>query len=106
MCVTAGSVKDLIDPASQELFLKQISISKKLHNCNGVALTMHMDCGAYGGSQAFECVAKETQLCKSELMKAKAIVMARFPELTLETWIIGLEHLENGWTIKPEKIEL
>jgi len=106
MCVTAGSVKDLIAPATQELFLKQISISKQLHNCQGVALTMHMDCGAYGGSAAFEYAAKETQLCKSELVRAKAIVAARFPELSVETWIIGLEHSGSGWNISPERIDL
>ena len=52
-CVTAGSVKGFIDEATREFFLEQVSISLKLHNCQAVILTMHMDCGAYGGSSVF-----------------------------------------------------
>ena len=56
MCVTAGSVKALIDPATQAFLVEQVAISKKLHNCQAAILTIHVDCGAYGGSKAYEYV--------------------------------------------------
>lgn len=106
MCVTAGSIKDLIDPQTQSLFLKQIEISKKLHHCQGVILTMHMDCGAYGGSAAFGGSDAEIAAYKDQLVKAKEIVATQFPELPVEAWIIGLNHKDSGWQINPERIEI
>lgn len=104
LCVTAGSVKGLIDPATRDYFLEQIAISKKLHNCQAVVLTMHMDCGAYGGSAAFAGADAETANCKDQLARAEKIVSDRFPELVIETYIIGLSRSENAWNIIPQKI--
>ncbi|MCU0653156.1 MAG: hypothetical protein MUD10_02755 [Candidatus Pacebacteria bacterium] len=106
MCITAGSVKDLIDPLTREFFLKQIDISKRLHNCQAVILTMHMDCGAYGGSKAYDGLDAEIAGCTDELKKTKAIVEERFPGLPVETYIIDLEHAQNGWNIAPEAVEI
>jgi hypothetical protein len=106
LCVTAGSIKDLIEPQTQNFFLKQIEISKKLHNCAGVVLTMHLDCGAYCGAAAFENKAAEIANAKNELKKAKDIVMARFSGLPIETYIIDLEKSGAEWKISPEKIEI
>jgi len=106
LCVTAGSVKGLIDPATQKYLIEQISISKKLHNCQAVILTMHLDCGAYGGSAAFADAAAENANCASQLSQAKKIVESNFPGLQVESYIIGLEHGQNGWDIKPSQVQL
>jgi hypothetical protein len=106
LCVTAGSVKGLIDPFTQKYFLEQIDISKKLHNCQAVILTMHMDCGAYGGSRAFPGEAAETANCQDQLNQAKTIVERNFPDLLVETYIIGLRRNEDGWDIQPQEVSL
>jgi len=106
LCVTAGSVKSLIDPATQGFLLEQIAISKKLHNCQAVVLTMHMDCGAYGGSKAFGGNDAEVANCTRQLNLAKAIVERNFPGLPVESFIINLEKGEAGWNIKPVKIQI
>ena len=102
LCVTAGSIKDLIDPQTQNFFIKQIKISKQLHNCQGVILTMHMDCGAYGGSTAFKDRENEIFAAKNELQKAEDIIKQNFPELPVEKYLVGLELSGNEWVINPQ----
>jgi carbonic anhydrase len=106
MCVTAGSIKGLINPATQKYLLEQIEISKKLHNCQAVILTMHMDCGAYGGSAVFGDEQKELNNCKNELCRAKKIMASRFPDLAVETYVIALKKNKRGWDIEPKKIDI
>jgi hypothetical protein len=106
MCVTAGSVKSLINPTTQTYLLEQIEISKKLHNCRAIILTIHIDCGAYGGSKAFANMDAETAACSEQLNRAKKILNENFPDLPVESYIIGLEHTEIGWQILPRQINL
>ena len=106
LCVTAGSVKGLIDPVTQGYLIEQINISKKLHNCQAAILTMHLDCGAYGGSKAFNGNEEEIANCTGQLKLAKEIVENNFPGLPVEAYIIGLERGQNGWGIKPNRIQL
>jgi len=87
MCVTAGSIKELIDPKTQGFMLNQIEISKNLHNCQAVALTMHMDCGAYGGSKSFKNGHDERSACLAELAKAQTIVRKNFPNCRLKLFL-------------------
>lgn len=103
-CVTAGSIKGLIDEATRDFFLEQISISLKLHDCQGAILTMHIDCGAYGGSAAFASLDGEMKACRDQLALARGIINSKFPELPVESYIIGIERLENNWVIKPQQI--
>src|SRR5437899_2538696 len=52
----AGGAKCLVptgDDADREFVLKQIRISMALHQTRRVVLTLHSDCGAYGGLAAF-----------------------------------------------------
>ena len=106
MCVTAGSVKSLIDPATQGFMINQIEISKNLHNCQEVVLTMHMDCGAYGGSKSFKDEHDERSACLAELVKAKAIVRQKFFDLHVKTYLIKLDRTINGWGITAEEVQV
>lgn len=106
MCVTAGSVKSLVDPLTRDFMLSQIEVSKNLHNCQAVILTMHIDCGAYGGSKAYNGAEDERSACMAELRKAKEIVRTKFLDLNVDTYLIGLERSVNGWSIKPEKVQI
>ena len=106
MCVTAGSIKALIDPATQAFLVEQAAISKKLHNCQAAILTIHADCGAYGGSKAYENIDKEITACKEQLRLAKEVINKNFPGLAIESYIIGMERVDNNWQIKPQAIEI
>ncbi len=106
LCVTAGSIKGLNDPATRGFFVEQIAVSKKLHNCAGVILTSHLDCGAYGGSAAFGANGEEFAHHKEQLRLAKEIVSRNFPGLPVETCVIGLKREGNGWSINPQAVEL
>lgn len=101
LCVTAGSLKGLVEEPTRAYFLNQIEISKKLHNCQGVILTMHMDCGAYGGSKNFTSAKTEKDCYEKILSEAEAAIITAFPGMAVEKYIIELEPNDNGWTIKP-----
>jgi len=96
MCVTAGSIKALIDPATQKFMLDQIAISQNLHHCQSVILTMHTDCGAYGGSAAFNSADQEKSAAITQLKQAKSIVNQKFPNLAAVTYLIKLNSGANG----------
>jgi carbonic anhydrase len=104
-CVTAGSVKGFSDETTRNFLLEQISISLTLHNCQSVILTMHMDCGAYGGSGVFGDEPQEYNHHAKVLRDAQSIVANRFPELNIEKYIIGLKKTGEGWTIDPKKVD-
>ncbi len=101
LCITAGSLKGLIEEPTRAYFLNQIEISKKLHNCQGIILTMHMDCGAYGGSESFKDKETEIEHYKNILEQAKTIILSAYPDTTIEKYIIELEHSYVGWESKP-----
>jgi len=101
LCITAGSLKGLVEEATRAYFLSQIEVSKQLHNCQGVILTMHMDCGAYGGSKSFENKAAEISHYENILKEAEKIILGGFPEMLVEKYIIELEHTDGNWSSKP-----
>jgi len=106
MCITAGSIKDLINPETRNFFIKQIETSKNLHHCQEAILTMHMDCGAYGGSAAFSGREEEIACYTEELRRAKEIIAGCFPGLAVKTWLVGLDEKNGEWEISPEEINL
>jgi hypothetical protein len=79
--------------ADREVALSQIAKSIKLHHTNRVALMVHMDCGAYGGSKAFDDDhQKEWDHHVAELSKAKTFIQQNFPEITtIESWIADFD---------------
>jgi hypothetical protein len=106
MCITAGSIKDLINHETQNFFIKQIETSKNLHYCQEAILTMHMDCGAYGGSAAFSGREEEIACYTEDLRRAKEIIAGCFPGLAVKTWLVGLDEKNGEWKISPEEIKL
>jgi len=104
LCVTAGSIKGLIDIETRDFFLGQIEVSKKLHHCAGVILTMHMDCGAFGGSAAFGDRASELAHHKEQLAQAREIIRQAYPEMKVDSFIIDLKRDGNGWLAVPEAV--
>ena len=75
----AGAVKNNAD-----FLIKQIDISKTLHDIKEVILMNHTDCGAYGGRKAFNSEGEERKKHFSDLKDAEARILEKFPELEVK----------------------
>jgi len=87
----AGGSKNLASPsteADRTAVLESIKVSVELHGAKRIILTNHLDCGAYGGSKAFDSAEEEIDFHKLELEKAANIVKQTFPELAIEEVIV------------------
>lgn len=89
----AGGPKNLVDPETRAFALRQIEISKNLHNMKQVILMNHTDCGAYGGKKAFADEKAEHERLTSDLREAREIVKAKWPELEVKLW---LKHIDES----------
>src|SRR3990167_8832344 len=74
----AGAVKNA------EFLIKQIDISKTLHDIKQVILMNHTDCGAYGGEQSFGSAEEEREKHLSDLKDAKIKILKKNPELEVK----------------------
>lgn len=93
LCATAGAIKGFFDLEIQKYLLNQIEISHKLHQIKTVVLTIHQDCGAYGGSSSFANADDEHRRAKIELDKAEKIIIQEFPHLQILKHFIELSEL-------------
>lgn len=101
----AGCVKNLVSPANPtdaEFVMRQLDISKRLHDVCDVVLMNHLDCGAYGGRKAFESDEAEHAKHAADLAAAREMILAKYPDLNVKNVIahidehakISFEHLE------------
>ncbi|PIT92017.1 MAG: hypothetical protein COU08_04140 [Candidatus Harrisonbacteria bacterium CG10_big_fil_rev_8_21_14_0_10_42_17] len=92
---TAGGAKDLAvaeKPEYRDALLRQIEISIKLHGTRRIILMIHEDCGALGGSSAFENnTDKEFKACEKYLTQAREVVEARFPDAIIEMYFCNFK---------------
>jgi len=99
----AGGAKGFADEASgaRGFLLEQLKISIRLHHTKAVILVLHMDCGAYGGSKAFENDHDvEFRHHQEELVKAWRFLKEELPEkdfpgLTVELYIADFNGLNR-----------
>src|SRR3989338_11545977 len=83
----AGAVKNIVEPKERghaDFLMKQIDISKTLHDIKEVILMNHTDCGAYGGRKAFNSEGEERKKHFSDLKDAEARILEKFPELEVK----------------------
>lgn len=92
----AGSGKEFVDETFGPFAVKQIALSKKLHHISEVHLIQHMDCGAYGGSQAFGSILEEHAHQLGELEKAKKRILTEYPDLVVVGYIASLDDKGNS----------
>lgn len=76
----AGSLKDLVegDKVGAEKLLKDINVSYELHKVRKFIIIHHMDCGAYGGHDAFENLKVEKDQQIKAMKKAADIISRKF----------------------------
>ncbi|HUY69490.1 MAG TPA: carbonic anhydrase [Candidatus Tyrphobacter sp.] len=93
----AGGAKDLAtekddkkSAAGRNFILDQIRISSRLHGTRRVVLTLHLNCGAYGGSEAFgNNLNAEREHHAEALKKAAWAVSEEIPGVEVECFLIG-----------------
>ncbi len=101
----AGVCKNIIDPAQptdREFVLRQLDISKRLHNVCDVILMNHTDCGAYGGRSAFASIEAEEARHVGDMRETRAIIAEKYPDLNVR---MVLAHIEDGGKIEFKDIE-
>ena len=87
----AGGVKSLVTEGEDSAFLtRQFDPSHRLHDPSVIVLVQHEDCGAYGGSVAFEGFEAELHFQEGELRKAATLLQERFPKIAVESYFIRL----------------
>lgn len=92
----AGSTKNIVDPyeaADVEFVLRQIAISRKLHDTSNVVLVNHMNCDAYGHG-TFASLAEEHDRHVRDLTTAKIIIEHRFDGLDVTAILARID--DNG----------
>ncbi len=83
----AGATQNIAAPKSEtdrEFILRQIDISKQLHNIGKIILMNHTDCGAYGGRKAFSSDEEEKRRHASDMKTAKKIILEKYPDLRVK----------------------
>ena len=91
----AGGAKCLASPdneAERAFVLGQIRKSIQLHSTPRVVLTVHADCGAYGGAKAFHNNdAEEASHHEAELEAAARLLSHEIPGITVEGYFVNFE---------------
>jgi len=90
VCV-AGAAKNMVDPfdpKDPEFIMRQIDIAKRLHHIEEVIIFNHLDCGAYG--KIFDSREDEVLRHETDLAKAKAMILEKFPDLKVRMVLAGI----------------
>lgn len=95
MIVVAGGAKTLASPRNdfeRDFILEQIRLSVLLHGTKRAYLVCHSDCGTYGGLAAYNGDSEaEAKHHFQELERARDLLETRFPELTVECFLVNFE---------------
>ncbi len=88
----AGASKSLVegDVHGAPVLLKQLELSKKLHDIQEVYLIHHTDCGAYGGKAAFASDHAEREKHDADTLAAAAMIRKQEPSLVVHRFLARL----------------
>jgi anti-anti-sigma regulatory factor len=88
----AGGGKVFASPDKEQEFnymMRELEKSIRLRKTNRCLLFTHHDCGAYGGFERFRnSVEEELEFHREEHKKMRTNILARFPDLKVETYFI------------------
>jgi hypothetical protein len=83
-----GGVKKIVEEGPiREWIFANYQIAFDLHGVEHVILINHQDCGAYGGSKAFENLDKEIQAQEIQLRHGVSVVRSKFPDKQIEAYL-------------------
>lgn len=103
----AGGAKSLASPDhdwERDFVLSQIEKSMRLHGTQRVILTLHSDCGAYGGLAArFRGkIEDEIATYKGEFHRAASLLKKRFPSIQIQCFYLNFDGVwEPDWIADP-----
>ena len=73
----------------------QVSLSRELHGIEEVIFVSHDDCGAYGGSKAFEKLESERARYAGDMKEAAAVIQSVIPTLKVSGVILVMDETGN-----------
>ncbi len=89
----AGDIKNIVKPAQKndaELILRQIEISKELHDIQEVIIISHQNCGAYPELVDLD-TDTEFAIHKKDLLVAKKVIEERITEIQVLAFFATLK---------------
>lgn len=89
----AGGAKVLAEGLSPErdFVLSQIKTSVHLHGAKRIALMLHRDCGAYGGSKNFADADSEKGDLADKLVVAKQVAARMIPGVPISVYFVDFD---------------
>lgn len=93
-----GSIYNFINPETRDLVFSKFALSVRFHLVNRVVVISHKDCGAYGGSVSFGSELSEYETICSDLRKARALLIEKYPTLEVTLFLESLQ--QDGDTVK------
>ena len=95
-----GSAKTINEcEGDLELAMQCVNIPCDLHQAKKIVIVNHADCGAYGGIKKFKGdIEAEQKFHEEELRKAKAKVLAKYPDK--EVILVFAKLVDNGDNIE------
>ena len=88
-----GALNDRF-PAWSEVFWQHLDLAIELHEVHRVMVLDHRDCGAYKvvlGEDFGKMPEKETQIHAETLMTLRKQILAKYPQLAVETYLMALD---------------
>jgi len=91
----AGGAKSLAEEGTpgQRFLLDQVAASIRLHGTGLVIPTLHIDCGAMGGSRTFDAHSAEEAHHQITLNKIDAVLKREFPQAAVERYVSDFDGL-------------
>ena len=107
MVALAGVTKDLVegDEAGSNIILKEIGISHDLHATRKLILIHHMDCGGYGGHDAFANLEAEKEKQVSDMKSAERIIKEKYHDLEVEKVLARIDESGEAPLIDFEMVQ-
>lgn len=99
-----GSIYNFVTPETRDLVFSKFALSVSLHLINRVVVISHKDCGAYGGSVSFGSELSEYETICSDLRKAKALLIEKYPTLEVNLFFESLQQDGDTTKVNFEKI--
>ncbi|MAG44744.1 hypothetical protein CL633_02540 [bacterium] len=90
----AGGARALVRPSfeyERQAVLGQIKLASKLHSIKEIIFINHEDCGAYGGTKAFNSFKDELIMHKADMVKAEKFINKKYPKLKVKKFFMKLD---------------
>ncbi|MBI2841785.1 MAG: hypothetical protein HYX78_00125 [Armatimonadetes bacterium] len=88
-----GASKAVLDEERRPVVFDALDICLRLHKVVRLIIIDHMDCGAYGGSAAFQNADEEVVFHTDRLREAGKIIRDRYPFLQVVPMYMGWDKL-------------